>query len=121
MGVLLLAPVGWCWWAQRSVGGTALPRSAALSPGVLCAEPWSKAGLQGCPPAVPAAHLLSLGLQQAFWCLVQICEKYLPGYYSEKLVSEGPTAPSTEQEQCVGSATLGAQRSFAALVHGARL
>lgn len=25
--------------------------------------------------------------QQAFWCLVQICEKYLPGYYSEKLVS----------------------------------
>ncbi|KAL0625186.1 TBC1 domain family member 10A [Plecturocebus cupreus] len=23
--------------------------------------------------------------QQAFWCLVQICEKYLPGYYSEKL------------------------------------
>ncbi|XP_060166780.1 TBC1 domain family member 10A isoform X3 [Globicephala melas] len=22
---------------------------------------------------------------QAFWCLVQICEKYLPGYYSEKL------------------------------------
>ncbi|KFW00117.1 TBC1 domain family member 10A, partial [Fulmarus glacialis] len=31
------------------------------------------------------AHPLSLGLQQAFWCLVQICEKYLPGYYSEKL------------------------------------
>lgn len=25
--------------------------------------------------------------QQAFWCLVQVCEKYLPGYYSEKLVS----------------------------------
>lgn len=88
---------------------------------MLCAEPWSKAGLQGCPPAVPAAHLLSLGLQQAFWCLVQICEKYLPGYYSEKLVSEGPTAPSTEQEQCMGSATLGAQRSFAAIVHGAWL
>lgn len=27
-------------------------------------------------------------MQQAFWCLVQICEKYLPGYYSEKLVSK---------------------------------
>lgn len=26
--------------------------------------------------------------QQAFWCLVQICEKYLPGYYSAGLVSE---------------------------------
>ena len=25
--------------------------------------------------------------QQAFWCLVQICEKYLPGYYSAGLVS----------------------------------
>lgn len=26
-------------------------------------------------------------LQQAFWCLVTICEKYLPGYYSAGLVS----------------------------------
>lgn len=25
--------------------------------------------------------------QQAFWCLVQICDKYLPGYYSAGLVS----------------------------------
>ena len=30
---------------------------------------------------------LILFLQQAFWCLVQICEKYLPGYYSAGLVS----------------------------------
>uniref|UniRef100_A0A2K6EPF6 TBC1 domain family member 10A n=1 Tax=Propithecus coquereli TaxID=379532 RepID=A0A2K6EPF6_PROCO len=32
----------------------------------------------------PSASHLSRP-QQAFWCLVQICEKYLPGYYSEKL------------------------------------
>ena len=25
--------------------------------------------------------------EQAFWCLVSICEKYLPGYYSAGLVS----------------------------------
>lgn len=34
------------------------------------------------------SHHLSLFLQQAFWCLVQICEKYLPGYYSAGLVSD---------------------------------
>lgn len=53
--------------------------------------PWEHGG--GCgdvPWGHLGAHPLSLGLQQAFWCLVQICEKYLPGYYSEKLVSEGP-------------------------------
>ena len=70
---------------------------------------------------IAAVLLMHMPAEQAFWCLVQICEKYLPGYYSEKLVSEGPTAPSTEQEQCMGSATLGAQRSFAAIVHGAWL
>lgn len=26
-------------------------------------------------------------LQEAFWCLVQISEQYLPGYYSPLLVS----------------------------------
>lgn len=25
--------------------------------------------------------------QEAFWCLVMICEKYIPGYYGPKLVS----------------------------------
>ena len=25
--------------------------------------------------------------QEAFWCLVMICDKYIPGYYSPKLVS----------------------------------
>lgn len=36
----------------------------------------------------PGSKTLPLSYpQQAFWCLVQICEKYLPGYYSEKLVS----------------------------------
>uniref|UniRef100_A0A8C9EHM3 Rab-GAP TBC domain-containing protein n=1 Tax=Pavo cristatus TaxID=9049 RepID=A0A8C9EHM3_PAVCR len=46
---------------------------------------------------IAAVLLMHMPAEQAFWCLVQICEKYLPGYYSEKLVSEGPTAPSTEQ------------------------
>ena len=26
-------------------------------------------------------------IQESFWCLVQICEQYLPGYYSPGLVS----------------------------------
>uniref|UniRef100_A0A8C0G3I9 TBC1 domain family member 10A n=1 Tax=Chelonoidis abingdonii TaxID=106734 RepID=A0A8C0G3I9_CHEAB len=43
----------------------------------------SPAGLQRAPPC--AALTARSLLQQAFWCLVQICEKYLPGYYSEKL------------------------------------
>lgn len=36
-----------------------------------------------------AAHLtapLTTPQQEAFWCLVQICEQYLPGYYSPGLV-----------------------------------
>ncbi|XP_053861994.1 TBC1 domain family member 10A [Malaclemys terrapin pileata] len=34
---------------------------------------------------VAAVLLMHMPVEQAFWCLVQICEKYLPGYYSEKL------------------------------------
>ncbi|KAM4709542.1 TBC1 domain family member 10A [Discoglossus pictus] len=34
---------------------------------------------------IAAALLMHMPAEQAFWCLVQICEKYLPGYYSEKL------------------------------------
>ncbi|XP_015280812.1 PREDICTED: TBC1 domain family member 10A [Gekko japonicus] len=34
---------------------------------------------------VAAVLLMNMPAEQAFWCLVQICEKYLPGYYSEKL------------------------------------
>ncbi|XP_051829067.1 TBC1 domain family member 10A [Antechinus flavipes] len=34
---------------------------------------------------VAAVLLMHMPAEQAFWCLVQICEKYLPGYYSEKL------------------------------------
>lgn len=43
------------------------------------------------PPAVDhCPNVFSFGsvAQQAFWCLVQICEKYLPGYYSAGLVSK---------------------------------
>ncbi|KAK2493193.1 hypothetical protein MC885_015725 [Smutsia gigantea] len=35
---------------------------------------------------VAAVLLMHMPAEQAFWCLVQICEKYLPGYYSEKLI-----------------------------------
>ncbi|NXT49441.1 TB10A protein, partial [Pluvianellus socialis] len=34
---------------------------------------------------IAAVLLMHMPAEQAFWCLVQICEKYLPGYYSEKL------------------------------------
>jgi hypothetical protein len=26
--------------------------------------------------------LMNMPSEQAFWCLVSICEKYIPGYYS---------------------------------------
>uniref|UniRef100_A0A8D0LCD0 TBC1 domain family member 10A n=1 Tax=Sphenodon punctatus TaxID=8508 RepID=A0A8D0LCD0_SPHPU len=34
---------------------------------------------------IAAVLLMHMPAEQEFWCLVQICEKYLPGYYSEKL------------------------------------
>ncbi|KAM4809016.1 TBC1 domain family member 10A [Rhinophrynus dorsalis] len=34
---------------------------------------------------IAAVLLMHMPAEQAFWCLVQICDKYLPGYYSEKL------------------------------------
>lgn len=51
-------------WACRADGGAPCP--------VLLA------------PSLPPCSCPS---QQAFWCLVQICDKYLPGYYSAGLVS----------------------------------
>ncbi|KAK4805129.1 hypothetical protein QYF61_008891, partial [Mycteria americana] len=38
---------------------------------------------------VAAVLLMHMPAEQAFWCLVQICEKYLPGYYSAGLVRGG--------------------------------
>lgn len=35
---------------------------------------------------IAAALLMHMPAEQAFWCLVSICEKYLPGYYSPGLV-----------------------------------
>lgn len=106
---------GWCWRrAGCSAHGTCLPQSSAgagrcpspqvcLPPPACSLGPWEQGG--GCrnvPWGHLDAHPLSLGLQQAFWCLVQICEKYLPGYYSEKLVSEGPAVPSVVAGTCDG-------------------
>ncbi|XP_041094675.1 TBC1 domain family member 10A-like [Polyodon spathula] len=34
---------------------------------------------------VAAVLLMHMPAEQAFWCLVQVCEKYLPGYYSAGL------------------------------------
>ena len=35
---------------------------------------------------IAAVLLMHMPAEQAFWCLVSICEKYLPGYYSVGLV-----------------------------------
>ena len=37
----------------------------------------------------PIASMLIMHMpaEEAFWCLVAICERYLPGYYSQGLVS----------------------------------
>lgn len=44
-------------------------------------------GVQLSSKCLQDPDLGSSPLQQAFWCLVTICEKYLPGYYSAGLVS----------------------------------
>ena len=36
---------------------------------------------------IAAVLLMHMPAEQAFWCLVSICDKYLPGYYSAGLVS----------------------------------
>ena len=43
-----------------------------------------------CQAQAPLAAVLLMHMpaEQAFWCLVSICEKYLTGYYSEGLVSK---------------------------------
>ena len=35
---------------------------------------------------IGAILLMHMPAEQAFWCLVSICEKYLPGYYAPGLV-----------------------------------
>ena len=42
-----------------------------------------------CQAQAPIAAILLMHMpaEQAFWCLVAICEKYLPGYYAPGLVS----------------------------------
>ena len=37
----------------------------------------------------PVASMLVMHMpaEEAFWCLVAICERYLPGYYSQGLVN----------------------------------
>ena len=37
---------------------------------------------------IAAVLLMHMPAEQAFWCLVAICEKYLQGYYSVGLVSQ---------------------------------
>ena len=36
---------------------------------------------------IAAVLLMHMPCEEAFWCFVSICEKYLPGYYSPGLVS----------------------------------
>lgn len=36
---------------------------------------------------IAAVLLMHMPAEEAFWCFVSICEKYLPGYYSPGLVS----------------------------------
>lgn len=42
---------------------------------------------QGQAP-VAAMLVMHMPAEEAFWCLVAICERYLPGYYSQGLVNQ---------------------------------
>lgn len=42
---------------------------------------------QGQAP-VAAMLVMHMPAEEAFWCLVAICERYLPGYYSQGLVKK---------------------------------
>uniref|UniRef100_A0A8C6TBB0 TBC1 domain family, member 10b n=1 Tax=Neogobius melanostomus TaxID=47308 RepID=A0A8C6TBB0_9GOBI len=56
---------------------------------------------------VAAVLLMHMPAEQAFWCLVQICEKYLPGYYSAGLEFKiDPILYMTEWFMCIFSRTL---------------
>ena len=48
----------------------------------------------------PLTTLLTTPKQEAFWCLVQICEQYLPGYYSPGLVGMCVQLPSLTPHHC---------------------
>lgn len=41
-----------------------------------------------CQAQAPVAAMLLMHMpaEEAFWCLVAICQRYLPGYYNEGLV-----------------------------------
>ncbi|GIX74887.1 TBC1 domain family member 10B [Caerostris extrusa] len=57
---------------------------------------------------IAAALLMHMPAEQAFWCLVAICEKYLPGYYSPGLKKQRvePILYMTEWFMCAFSRTL---------------
>jgi len=50
----------------------------------------SKTGYCQAMAPVAAVLLMHMTAEEAFWCLVMICDKYIPGYYSPKLVSHCP-------------------------------
>lgn len=52
---------------------------------------------------VAAVLLMHMPAEQAFWCFVQICEKYLPGYYSpglEGVQLDGETLSAVLKKSC---------------------
>lgn len=84
---------GYCQ-AQAPVAAVLLMHMPAevstLEPGLGVAGGGGRLVLAGgilCPILRPQHPSHSRPSQQAFWCLVQICDKYLPGYYSAGLVS----------------------------------
>lgn len=49
---------------------------------------WSQFPTIALSPHTSVSLMPTHPFQQAFWCLVQICEHYLPGYYSPKMVRD---------------------------------
>uniref|UniRef100_A0A803VIG2 TBC1 domain family member 10A n=1 Tax=Ficedula albicollis TaxID=59894 RepID=A0A803VIG2_FICAL len=101
---------GWCPVRRRKAAGPAVPSCAWPC---LCRQQDLFRVLKAytlyrpeegyCQAQAPIAAVLLMHMpaEQAFWCLVQICEKYLPGYYSEKLVNN-LSSPSPREEKLSG-------------------
>ena len=55
-----------------------------------------------CQAQAPLAAFLLMHMpaEQAFWCLVAVCEKYLTGYYSQGMVSQSSHCFSLCQHIC---------------------
>lgn len=53
---------------------------------------------------IAALLLMNMPAEQSFWCLVAICDKYIPGYYSPGM--EAIKVTSVQTSPCIAHHSL---------------